>query len=492
MDYAIWQTADRLYGSGTPASYAALMLTLLSPWQWFCSTRSFSNSLEAEFTARALLDFPWRWFLEPEKDDKIRVSFASLASVSLNDLTLPRVRQIYMASPRGLYRALFGAAAAFYLRPTNILIWIAISAGLLGCNRNYRKAAVLFQAACIAGSLVIAVFAVSDHGYYRQWTFPPVRFVYFNVVQSLAAFYGRNRPDYYVTEGLPLLLTTALPFAGAGLWQSLRSGHAASPREYVERQTRFVFALTVLVTIFALSMIGHKEVRFLYPLLPMLLVLAAKPLATFFSPLPLPRSKLRQALLALMAATNIYIAGYVSMTHQRGVIDVVHYLRHRQEGWFESARQSGGLQLAAAPDITVAFLMPCHSTPWRSHLVYPNIRAWALTCEPPVYATPEQRESYMDEADVFYADPAKWIAENMQNPEVISSRADSDRERMPGEIYTGIREWPHYLVFFGQLEPTLNTVLADSRYKECRRFFNTHWHDDWRRKGDVVVWCMRR
>ena len=52
------------------------------------------------------------------------------------------------------------------------------------------------------------------------------------------------------------------------------------------------------------------------------------------------------------------------------------------------------------------------------------------------------------------------------------------------------RPWPQYLVFFEQLEPVLKSVASDVRYKECRRFFNTHFHDDGRRKGDVVVWCM--
>ena len=25
---------------------------------------------------------------------------------------------------------------------------------------------------------------------------------------------------------------------------------------------------------------------------------------------------------------------------------------------------------------------------------------------------------------------------------------------------------------------------------ECKRLFNSHWHDDWRRVGDVVIWCL--
>ena len=27
-------------------------------------------------------------------------------------------------------------------------------------------------------------------------------------------------------------------------------------------------------------------------------------------------------------------------------------------------------------------------------------------------------------------------------------------------------------------------------YKECKRIWNSRVHDDWRRTGDVVVWCL--
>jgi len=54
----------------------------------------------------------------------------------------------------------------------------------------------------------------------------------------------------------------------------------------------------------------------------------------------------------------------------------------------------------------------------------------------------------------------------------------------------GYHEWPDYLVFFAQLEPTLQRLLKSSAYGECYRTFNTAWHDDWRRKGDVIVWCL--
>ncbi|KAI4739829.1 hypothetical protein E4T50_09715 [Aureobasidium sp. EXF-12298] len=56
-DYFIWKLAAKVYGKGSKASSAALFLTVLSPWQWFCSTRTLSNSLETTLTTIAL----WLW-----------------------------------------------------------------------------------------------------------------------------------------------------------------------------------------------------------------------------------------------------------------------------------------------------------------------------------------------------------------------------------------------------------------------------------------------
>lgn len=301
-------------------------------------------------------------------------------------------------------------------------------------------------------------------------------------MQDLAVFYGRNRIDYYFTEGLPLLLTTALPFAAIGLWSALRSGPDRPQfAGYAQRQTLHILSLVVVATVLMFSMIAHKEMRFIYPLLPILHVLAAKPLADFFKPFPLPKSYLRLGLLLLMLTTNVYIAAYVSTIHQRGVIDVMHFLRHEAE-----------LDSGMVRNTSIGFLMPCHSTPWRSHLVHPEITAWALTCEPPVNVPREHRPDYLDEADVFYMHPGGWIDNNMADRKSVLKTSESG---LPADADTGNdnprRPWPEYLVFFEHLEPVMNAVLEDTRYDECWRGFNTHWHDDGRRRGDVMVRCLR-
>ncbi|KAF2796807.1 glycosyltransferase family 22 protein [Melanomma pulvis-pyrius CBS 109.77] len=472
LDLYTWKLAEKAYGRRSRTAYTALALSVCSPWQWFCSTRTLSNCLETTITSIAVCYWPWHW------------PGAAQDSQSRHHHWLGSLFQLRLS--------LVLAAFACILRPTNILIWVAISVPTLW-QASSRQRYILVREILFCGSAVLACSALSDRVYYQAWTLPPLRFLHFNIAQSLAVFYGTNRPDYYLTEGLPLLLTTALPFAVVGSWQALSAKPERGPKSAVGEDvvprrilTRLVW--TTLIVTLALSLISHKEVRFLYPVLPFLHVLSARPLISFFSPL----APSRRAILALMFAVNLLIAGYTSQVHQRGVIDVLSYLRHKHEAQLHTsisshiARLSGDMgngSNTAPATTTVAFLMPCHSTPWRSHLVYPSIDAWALTCEPPLDVPLSQRSTYLDEADQFYISPGPvaWLAENMEDPH---SRSAAQNGRQGGR-----RPWPQNVVFFEQLEDTMKLVLADTGYGECWRGFNTHFHDDRRRVGDVIVWC---
>ena len=239
-------------------------------------------------------------------------------------------------------------------------------------------------------------------------------------------------------------------------------------------------AATGLITL--LSMVSHKEVRFIYPLLPILNVLAADSFSRFFAPLPWSRSTAKKLTLAGMLLTNVLFSMYISQVHQRGVVDVMHYLRGEYEQRYLSVDALG----TRSGNMSVTFLMPCHSTPWRSHLVYDSIDARALTCEPPIEVPIKERDLYLDEADQFYDDPAQWLQKHINPVETISESNGGLGEIIVQD--TGA--WPDYLVFFEQLEPVMKDYLKSTRYDACWRGFNSHWHDDWRRKGEVVVWCL--
>lgn len=218
-----------------------------------------------------------------------------------------------------------------------------------------------------------------------------------------------------------------------------------------------------MFAIIAFSLISHKEVRFIYPLVPALHVLTAAQAQRFMRPL----TSFKKVVLLLLLLVNIVIAFYASQVHQRGVIDVTHYIRQKHER---------RLEMDDLAKTSVGFLMPCHSTPWRSHFIYPGVDAWALTCEPPLDIPLDRRNSYLDEADQFYLDPSSWLESHMASP------TDHSEEKLK-------RDWPEYVVFFEQLEPTIRNTLGSGEYMECWRGFNTHFHDDWRRQGDVIVWC---
>jgi phosphatidylinositol glycan class B len=176
---------------------------------------------------------------------------------------------------------------------------------------------------------------------------------------------------------------------------------------------------------------------------------------------------------------------YTTQVHQRGVIDVLTFLRHEYEelhvpnrGVVQGKGQSAhpfdlDHQVNGSSEVFAAFLMPCHSTPWRSHLVYPKLQAWALTCEPPLHipANSPERATYRDEADRFYDNPGLFLRT---------------------EINTTDRQLPRYLVGFEGIESYLadycGVEMQGRRLRERWRGFNSHWHDDSRRKGKVIVW----
>lgn len=523
-DYYTWRLTRRVFGHQSHQAVAALALTVLSPWQWFCSTRTLSNCLETTLTIAALYNWPWHWSLT----DRVH------ARSDENGL---RVREdgerAGVDEGTRLRRSLLLAALATILRPTNLFIWITLatmtclkmsarswSTRLPGTKQpilipisspsflraTTRERTRLVVDAITCGSSVLLLSVLVDRFHYQSWTFPPLNFLYFNLVQSLSVFYGRNDWHYYLSQGFPLLLTTALPFALVGIYQAFFCTKSSAPP--LRRTILSQLATMACVMPAVLSLISHKEVRFIYPLLPMLHILAAEPLTRFFAPsIPSPlRSRrnpphtfLKRLSLTLLILLSTTISLYTTTIHNRGVLDVLTYLRRQHETHY-LPRHPDDLPTA----LTAAFLMPCHSTPWRSHLVHPNISAWALTCEPPLHLSAEARETYLDEADEFYADPMLWLRQNMSKqppskarprglgsiPQGHSRFEVPERESVQREGHAERRPWADYLIFFAQAEKTMDVALRGSGYAECWRGFNTRWHDDWRRKGDVVVWCL--
>ncbi|KXH37862.1 Alg9-like mannosyltransferase, partial [Colletotrichum nymphaeae SA-01] len=166
-----------------------------------------------------------------------------------------------------------------------------------------------------------------------------------------------------------------------------------------------------------------------------------------------------------------------------------------------TTKQSQGNELFAL------FLTPCHSTPWRSHLLHPALRARALTCEPPLHTKPDspEREAYRDEADRFYDDPQLFMAtelwpaaESRSSPD---SDSDSDSEPAAAAASSSSsappEDIPRYIIGFEGIEPWLHDFFSSPQGaghnlgvspKRVWSGWNGFFNEDARRRGKLVVW----
>ena len=403
------------------------------------------------------------------------------------------------------------AAIAVVLRPTNLLIWIGIltltvtrftldGTPPLQVPTLFR----LVREIVICGLAVLAVSLASDRLYFGFWVFPPYKWLYYNISQSLAVFYGKMPWHYYLSQGIPLLTTTFLPFSAIGLYKfgiSLSHyGPSKSGLDTLQSNTLRTFSVTLLTMITSLSVISHKEVRFIYPLLPILHILGAPFLLDFFTtPPPVtstttitqPLTIRHKLFLANILSINVLLAGYLSLFHQPAALSVLSFLRtdferiHPVSLSLDTTRHANNS--ATINELFALFLAPCHSTPWRSHLIYPALRVRALTCEPPLHTDPgsAERETYLDEADRFYVKSGDGkYGVGFLGQEMWPVREDGNRD---GEV-------PRYIVGFEGIEGLLDEFFSGEG-KDMGVILSRAWegwngafNEDWRRRGKLVVW----
>jgi len=173
---------------------------------------------------------------------------------------------------------------------------------------------------------------------------------------------------YYLTQAYPILLTTCLPFFfhGATLhFRSLSTRHDSSSAKLTTLMGVIIWATAIY------SLAGHKEWRFLHPLLPVMHLFCTKSLLHLTVEQTTRHKSIPPRYLALVL---LQIPGmiYVALFHGRAQIGVMHFLR----------------SISPANLTSVGFLMPCHSTPWQAYLHRADLaatgRMWALGCEPPL------------------------------------------------------------------------------------------------------------
>lgn len=217
-------------------------------------------------------------------------------------------------------------------------------------------------------AISVCGLAIIDSVYYDRFTFTPLNFLVTNL-SSVSLFYGQAPWHYYISQGLPILMNVSIPSFAMGTRNILQRA------QHHERILLYLIGWTIL----SYSLLGHKEWRFLHPILPLMLLVSAKYIVDSGPHPPKDSSKGRKSsVFASFSKTQISLlfvgllpAVYIMRYHGAAQTSVMHYLRTLPPETLHS----------------VGFLMPCHSTPWQSYLHRPSLSEgylWALGCEPPL------------------------------------------------------------------------------------------------------------
>ncbi|KAI8362238.1 Alg9-like mannosyltransferase family-domain-containing protein [Mortierella sp. GBAus27b] len=439
-DYYTYRLANRLFENQMIANWT-LFVSVTSWWNFFASTRTLANSTEAALTIVALYYWPF-----PSAS-------ASPSSTSAEKAGKP--------SEQG--RLTIALAIAFLtciFRPTAAIMWIFLGGSLLVrycMNGDIKSIITTLASVVVMGGIAILGAAVLDSTlFYDDWVLTPLNFLRINVLEGISLFYGTSPWHWYLSQGLPMLFGIYLPFVLYGSWHALRSNKGLNAN--MKHQVVYVCLWTLVIY----SSLQHKEWRFLYPIVYPLLPFVGEVFYGMYLPLQQNQktSRTKYAALIAIVAVNAVMAWFTTLVHQRGVVDVME--------WIRQEARTGQVR-------SVGFIMPCHSTPWLPSVHRRGaepLNMWFVTCDPPLGDV--DPITYLDESDIFYSGPVAYMDERLESIPVETRSEDS-----------------HLVLFEDLLHfwPEVPPWLSDHGYHECARFFNSYFHDDDRRRGDVLVYC---
>ncbi|XP_051580288.1 GPI mannosyltransferase 3-like [Myxocyprinus asiaticus] len=362
---------------------------LCSWFTWYCCSRTLTNTMETVLSTLALCFYPLPGY-------KMHNSWKYLSLVSL----------------------------AIVFRPTALIVWLPLLFHHFCMEEN--KLAFFIQQGIPIVALALGVSTLIDSVFYGKWILVQWNFLRFNVLHSVAEFYGTHPWHWYFTQGVVVVIGPHLPIFLYGC--------------KVATKKHRILLITILWTITIYSLLAHKEFRFIYPVLPFCMIFCGLSLAK----LQTWRKPAACALLLL----NIIPALYTGLIHQRGALDV---MNHLQQLCNISESQN-------APEPDVLFLMPCHSTPMYSHLHCP-LKLRFLECQPDLTGN----EQYVDEADKFFSDPLHWLRTSFHTQSTL----------------------PSHVLLFDSLEKDIAGFLVENRFVKQSEIFHTHFPEG--RLGENIL-----
>lgn len=411
-------------------------------------------------------------------------------------------------------------------------------------------------------SAALALLLFTDSLYHGRLTLTPLSFLKKNVLEGVSLFYGASPLHFYLSSALPFISFTLMPYTLWGIMGALTPSHLAgfskaSRRWYGIRGEQDPAALRVLAkaTVFfvlSMSFLGHKEVRFLQPIVPVLHVLTAYALTSLprlswsavrtYLPSRNPTGEVqsenqdqeiiqqarsdRSQREGILEALSIFTswrtrqhllpdpASFKTTVHSlcqpfrfilerhgrivallvlSNVLPII-YLAIHSRGQVLVTEEIGRLNRQGSLE-SIGFLMPCHSTPWQSHMHAPKLnedsKAWFITCEPPLDG--QNLDIYHDESDNFYADPYDFLLhldrpwpshlalfgsllhETSQKDKIVEHQSVVSSSSLPSNE-TNVADLP-----------SIYDLLARHGYTVLSSYWNSLVHLDRRRRGRVIL-----
>jgi GPI mannosyltransferase 3 len=461
VDVAVGYAASHLYSSQPHVAFWCLLASLLSWFNGYSLVRTFSNSQETALLAIAVA------LVAPEL----------LLPSSYSSIQGPRSRNHHRRRAcwafylGGLSTAIrFTALAAFV--PMGLLL--AHQSASSPCQQDpaqknitarprwFATFATYLLWPCAAFGLAgIATSVVLDRIMYGFWTVPFLGLIHFNVVLNYASLYGSHPWHWYFSAGLPAVAGLLLvPLLSMLLFKPGVVVGSTSPRAGVRNLWCILISYVAIM-----SFNGHKEFRYIHPVLPLVCLLTGPSLRSWAvgkesaaaSPSP-RRNQVRKVLVvALFGIANLVPVLYLGLFHQSGPVSVN---RRIVEVAREAAAASPSSSTKPARFTVYYWTGECHSTPLHSHLHQPRhpqieFDTWSLDCSPACRA--ELNNPIACETKWFQHDPAQFVMDALCRNEVEKNATSLAH----GTDLNECRPAPDFVVTFSSYVRALDPVLRD-------------------------------
>ncbi|KAJ6226426.1 gpi mannosyltransferase 3 [Anaeramoeba flamelloides] len=507
----------------------SLILSLSSWFMWFYSTRTVSNSLETTLVIIGL----YYWSSSPH------VLFKSRKKISI---------------------AIFLFSIAFMIRPTSAIIFGCLGLWSLKKLNNWNhRFKFLFV---IVAPIFVSVFILStiiDTIMFKRPTIVFWNFLKFNLLSGNSEIYGTHPWHWYLSQGIPAILTSFLPLLLFSIWLQFKNSNLGQSflnkiksknnnknksnkntksrdqnkdqkknknrynqknftsesksdfymyqlkkkkqnemakyrnknrnrnrnrnknnqdgNKYIDYNNKvsnyypngnqnsstgqmYLIFFIIIVNVFVYSLLGHKEFRFLLPIVPLLLIVCSFSLVNFSEPKSTEeKSELTGhriffwSVLILLILIQVFSSAYFGMIHQRGRVTVMNFLSDEANSYQMDNKE-----------MDVMFLTQCHATPWYSH-IHKNISMSFPDCSPRLKEL--NNLGKVPDSQFFEEQTLKYVTKKFAN----------------------IGNDPTHIVTFDNFWIKMKDFLESKNYKICNTNFNTHFPVDRELQKYVYVLC---